>query len=319
MSIAIVQSEFGGPEVLTPVQVPTPSADDLGADEVLVRVAAAGVNPIDVTTRSGGGMAGRTINVPYVPGWDLAGTVKAVGPDVNDLYPGQRVMGMARFPIAGEAYSQYTVVPAADLVETPGNLTDEQAGALPLAAMTAWQAFADTTRVGAGDRVLITGAGGGVGHLAVQIAHHLGVTVVAIASASKHEWLRELGADVTIDYHDDDAVAALAVDPVDVAFSLAAGSHAVAVNAVRKGGLLIALGAGAAGVAGAAEKAGIRFASTAVHTQREWLTAVTDLAARGLLTPTVSQVFDLTDAASAHRAIEDGHTTGKIVLNARGV
>ncbi|MFT3943367.1 MAG: NADP-dependent oxidoreductase [Ancrocorticia sp.] len=318
MSIAIVQSEFGGPEVLTPVHVPTPSADDLGADEVLVRVAAAGVNPIDVTTRSGGGMAGRTINVPYVPGWDLAGTVAAVGSDVNDLHPGQRVMGMARFPQAGNAYSQYTVVPAADLVPTPSHLSNEQAGALPLAAMTAWQAFADTTRVGAGDRVLITGAGGGVGHLAIQIAHHLGATVIAIASASKHEWLRELGADVTIDYRDADAVAALAADPVDVAFSLAAGSHAVAVNTVRKGGLLIALGAGAAGVADAAEKAGIRFASTAVHTQREWLTAVVDLAARGMLTPTVSQVFDLTDAASAHRAIEDGHATGKIVLDASG-
>nr|WP_202918632.1 NADP-dependent oxidoreductase [Saccharothrix deserti] len=191
MSTKIIQTRFGGPEVLELVEQAPPTPDALAADEVLVRVAFAGVNPIDVMTRTGGGMAAAgVISLPFTPGWDLAGTVEAVGSQVNTLAVGDRVFGMARFPREGAAYAQYAIVPAVDLAPTPDTLTDDAAAALPLAAMTAWQAFADTARVTKGQRVLITGAGGGVGHFAVQIAHHLGATVTAVAGAAKHDWLR---------------------------------------------------------------------------------------------------------------------------------
>lgn len=317
MSIKIIQHGFGGPEVLEPVNAEVPDLADLAPNEVLVAVASAGVNPIDVMTREGGGMAaGGIITLPFAPGWDVAGTVEATGSAVTGLAVGQRVLGLARFPREGAAYAEYAIVPAEDLAPTPENLSDEQAGGLPMAAMTAWQAFTDTTTVGPGQRVLITGAGGGVGHLAVQIARHLGAHVIAIASTGKHEWLRRLGADETIDYHDTGGVSALA-GTVDVALSLAAGSRETALRAVRVGGTLIGLGGGAGDFGAQAEQAGIRFAATHVHTQRDWLDSVVDLAARGVITPTVSEVFDLADAAGAHRALEAGHSTGKTVLRTR--
>jgi len=220
MSTRVVQHRFGGPEVLEVVDEAPPAPAALAADEVLVRTAFAGGNPIDVMTRTGGGMAAAgAVSLPFTPGWDLAGTVEAVGDQVSDLRAGDRVFGMARFPREGATYAQHVVVPAADLVVTPEVLSDEAAAALPMGAMTAWQAFADTTQVGPGQRVLITGAGGGVGHLAVQIADHLGATVVAVASAAKHAWLRDLGADETVDYTDPAALAALADAPVDVALN----------------------------------------------------------------------------------------------------
>ncbi|UQN30901.1 NADP-dependent oxidoreductase [Brachybacterium kimchii] len=314
MSTKILQHAFGGPEVLEIIDAPAPTAADLGPGDVLVAVTAAGVNTIDVMTREGGGMAAAgVVTLPFTPGWDVAGTVEAVGADVTGLEVCQRVLGLARFPREGSAYAEHAVVPADDLALTPESLTDEQAGALPMAAMTAWQAFADTTSVGPGQRVLITGAGGGVGHLAVQIAHLLGAHVVAIASEGKHDWLRGLGADETVDYRDPEAVGALA-GSVDVALSLAAGSREAALRAVRPGGTLVALGGGAGDLEADAERAGVRFAATHVHTQREWLEGVVRLAADGELVPTVSETFALADVADAHRAVESGHSTGKVVL-----
>lgn len=315
MSLRIIQRSFGGPEVLELVDVEAPTVADLHHDEVLVRVASAGVNLIDVMTRNGGGMAAAGIvRLPLTPGWDLAGRVEAVGTGVRNLNLGQRVFGMARFPQAGGAYAQHAIVPDRDLLPTPESLSDESAAALPMAAMTAWQAFRDTVSLQPGERVLITGAGGGVGHLAVQLAHHIGAEVVAVASAAKHAWLRELGADITIDYTDPDALTALATNPVDVALNLASGSRDAALAAVRTGGVFVSLGEGADAVAAAAASAKVRLAITHVRTERSWLEQVGSLATAGTLLPVVTQVFDLADAADAHRAIASGHSQGKIVL-----
>lgn len=314
MSTKIIQRAFGGPEVLEHVEVATPTAADLGPTDVLVAVTAAGVNPIDVMTRQGGGMAAAgVVDVPFTPGWDVAGTVEAVGAEVTALQVGQRVLGLARFPREGGTYAEHAVVPAENLVPTPDRLSEAEAGALPMAAMTAWQALASTTTAAPGRRVLITGAGGGVGHLAVQIARSLGDHVVAIASSGKHDWLRSLGADETVDYRDPEAVAALA-GTVDVALSLAPGSRESALRAVRPGGTLVALGGGAGDLEEGAVSAGIRFEATHVRTERAWLENVVDLAGKGELLPTVSETFALADAADAHRSVESGHGTGKVVL-----
>ncbi len=317
MSAKIVQTRFGGPEVLELLDQEPPKPDALAADEVLVRVAFAGVNPIDVMTRTGGAMAAAgLITLPFTPGWDLAGTVEAVGSQVNTLRSGDRVFGMARFPHEGGAYAQHTIVPAADLARTPDTLTDAAAAALPLAAMTAWQAFGDTTHVTKGQRVLIIGAGGGVGHFAVQIAHHLGANVTVVAGAAKHDWLRGLGADRMLDYTDPEALAALTAEPVDVALNLIGGETGRALAAVRPGGVLISLVGAADDLRADADAAGVRVATTSVRTERAWLDQITHLAAAKALVPEVTQVFDLADAAAAHRLIETGHVQGKLVLRA---
>jgi NADPH:quinone reductase-like Zn-dependent oxidoreductase len=223
---------------------------------------------------------------------------------------------MARFPKAGNAYAQQAIVPALDLLATPEAFSDKKAAAFPMAALTAWQALRDTASVQPGERVLITGAGGGVGHLAVQLAHHLGAEVITVASAGKHPWLQQLGADVTVDYTDPNALAALRGNPVQMALNLASGSRDAALAAVKPGGVMVSLGEGADAVTAAAAAAGVRLEATHVHTNRDWLEHVGALAADGILKPTVSQVFNLADAAEAHRAIESGHTQGKVVLRA---
>lgn len=315
MSKKVTQRSFGGPEVLEVIDVPVPAADDLGPDEVLVRVAAAGVNPVDWKTRAGIGVA-MPGDLPFTVGWDLAGTVEALGPQVTGFAPGDRVFAMSRFPFQAAAYAQYAVVPAGDLVATPAPVTDEAAAALPLAALTAWQGLIDTAQVQAGQRVLIHGAGGGVGHLAVQIARHLGADVTATARAAKHDWLLSLGAHQVIDYTRDDFTRILRDAPVDLVLDFIAGDVGPrSAQVIAPGGLLVQFPAGMDPEAkAAADAAGVRIDAPVVHTDQAQLRQIAELAATGALTATVAEVLDLDKAAEAHRALESGHVPGKLVL-----
>jgi len=309
----IEQLAFGGPEVLRLVEMDRPDPKALGPGEVLVRVAAAGVNPVDTHVRSGG--FGRLREFPITVGWDLAGTVEAVGSGVVAPVVGRRVFGMSRFPDQAAAYAQYAVASAIDLVITPPALSDEEAAALPLAALTAWQNLVDIAQVEPGQRVLVHGAGGGVGHLAVQLARELGAHVIATASAGKQEWLTKLGANEVIDYGADDFVELLRANPVDVVFDNVCGEVGRrSVEVVKPGGIVIELTGVDPATQAAADEAGVRAVYHAVHTDAAQLARIAELAGGGKLSVTVSKVFPLEDAAEAHRAIEEGHTLGKIVL-----
>ncbi len=191
---SVRQSTVGGPEVLELVEVPRPAP---GPTEVLVRVAAAGVNPVDWKVRARGGFLGEP---PFTVGWDVAGEVEEVGFGVTRFAPGDRVFGMPRFPREAAAYSEYVTSPSRQLARIPENVSDIEAAALPLAGLTAWQALVETADVQPGQRVLILAAAGGVGHLAVQIAKARGAYVLGTARAAKHAFLRELGVDEAIDY-----------------------------------------------------------------------------------------------------------------------
>ncbi|HEX8869585.1 MAG TPA: NADP-dependent oxidoreductase, partial [Lentzea sp.] len=209
---AVVADQPGGPEVLRLREVERPVAGPL---EVLVRVRAAGVNPSDWKGRaSGGGRFERSF--PAILGYDVAGVVEAVGPGVTWLRPGDEVMGMPKFPALPGAYAQYVAAPSRHFVRKPASLSFEEAAGLPLAALTAWQGLVDTARLRAGQRVLVHAAAGGVGHLAVQIAHSLGAEVIGTTSAAKHEFVRSLGADDVIDYRTQDFAEVLSDRPVDV-------------------------------------------------------------------------------------------------------
>ena len=193
---AVTIREFGGPEVLTAEKIARPEPLPT---EVLVRVHAAGINPVDWKTRAGQGMAGLQ-TMPLILGWDVSGVVEEVGFGVTTLAPGDEVYGMPWFPRAAGAYAEFVTAPSRHFARKPASIGHVEAAALPLAALTAWQALVDTAGVKAGQRVLVHAAAGGVGHLAVQFARHLGAEVVATAREPRHAWLKELGADEVIDY-----------------------------------------------------------------------------------------------------------------------
>ncbi|GAA3387396.1 NADP-dependent oxidoreductase [Streptomyces roseoviridis] len=302
---AVVVEQWGGPEKLVEREVERPEP---GLNEVLVRVHAAGVNPVDWKTRASGALIAWG-DVPAV-GWDVSGTVEAVGPGVGIFRPGDEVFGMPHFPRQAGAYAEYVVAPARHLAPKPASLTHVEAAALPLAALTAWQALVDTAGVRPRERVLVHAAAGGVGHLAVQIAKARGAYVIGTASAAKHQLVRELGADEVIDYRT--ARFEETVTDVDVVLDGLGGETAErSVKLLRPGGRLITL-PGPDDVPAAPE--GVSAAWVLVEPDHLGLRALADLVDSGRLRPVVDTVLPLADAAKAHAIGERGRTTGKIVL-----
>jgi NADPH:quinone reductase-like Zn-dependent oxidoreductase len=305
---AVVVPEAGGPDVLELAERPRPEPI---ATEVLVRVHAAGVNPVDAKTRAGGKfLAG----LPFVPGWDVAGTVEEVGYGVTRFAPGDRVFGMPWFPREAGAYADYVTAPSRHFVAAPPELDDVHAAALPLAGLTAWQTLVDTASVTAGTRVLVHAAAGGVGHLAVQIARARGAHVIGTARAEKHAFLSALGADEAVDYTEtrfEDAVA-----DVDVVLDLVGGESSLrSLGVLRRGGLLIAVPSGGEDdLFGAARERGVRATSFLVEPDHAGLEALVGLVADGRLRVEVAETFALAEAARAHELLEAGRSRGKIVL-----
>ncbi|WP_086824004.1 NADP-dependent oxidoreductase, partial [Streptomyces sp. NRRL B-24572] len=231
---AISQDTHGTPEVLREVVVPRPVP---GPSQILVAVRAAGVNPTDWKHRSGPLFLDR---LPLVLGWDVSGVVEAVGFGVTVFKPGDEVFGMLPYPHGVGAHAEYVTAPARAFAHKPAELDHVRAGALPLAALTAYQAIVDTAQVGPGQRVLVHAAAGGVGHLAVQIAKARGAYVIGTASAPKHAFLRSLGADEVIDYRTTDFTEA--VRDVDMVLDPMSGdTRTRSLDVLRPGGTLVSL------------------------------------------------------------------------------
>jgi NADPH:quinone reductase-like Zn-dependent oxidoreductase len=306
---AIRQQAFGGPEVLefTEVDRPVPLPT-----EVLVRVRAVGVNPVEAMIRSGRfPLLGEP---PFILGWDVCGMVADIEPGVTRLRPGDDVYGMPFFPRPANAYAEYVAAPSRQLALKPVSLSHAEAAALPLAGLTAWQALVDTAQVAAGQRVLIHGAGGGVGHLAVQIAKARGAYVIGTASAAKHDLIASLGADELIDYRATDFAAH--VDGVDVVLDTIGGEVARrSIGVLRRGGLLVTiLGRRDVDLAVRTEAAGRRFAGVSVEPDHPALEALADLAESGKLRVHLQATLSLAEAVKAHELLESGSVTGKIAL-----
>lgn len=304
----ISQTTLGGPEVLELVELPRPVP---GPTEVLVRVTAAGVNPVDWKVRARGGFLGEP---PFTVGWDVAGVVDEVGGGVTRFAPGDRVFGMPRFPAEAAAYAELVTSPSRQLARIPASLNDIEAGALPLVGLTAWQALVETAGVGRGQRVLVLAAAGGVGHLAVQIAKSRGAYVIGTARAEKHAFLMELGADQAIDYTTED-VAERAGD-IDVVLDLVGDDQAGrSVKTLSAGGTFIRVPS-ASNLAGIRADAadGVRVTGILVEPDRTGMEALSDLVARGALRPRVQETFPLAEAGRAHELGEAGRTQGKLVL-----
>ena len=310
---AIIQRSFGEPHVLEieEVQEPEPLPT-----EVLVSVDAAAINPVDLKTRQGKGMAGILGDPPFIPGWDVSGTVEELGMGVTTLAVGDRVFGMVRFPHAGSAYAEYVTAPSRHFARTPDDLDAVHAAGLPLAGLTAWQILVDTAGVQPGDRVLIHAASGGVGHLAVQIAKARGAHVIGTASGAKHEFLAGIGIDQVIDYKEarfEDEID----EPVDLVVDLVGGDEqgTRSLSVLKEGGLLIAVPGGVSDeLLAAAEKQGKRGGGILVEPDHAGLMNLAQLIADGSLRVEIDEVFPLEDAAAAHIHLERGHGPGKTVL-----
>lgn len=307
---AVVQQRFGGADELALADIPRPTPLPT---EVLVRVHAAGVNPVDWKTRAGYGMAGVLGEPPFVLGWDVAGVVEEVGFGVNTLAVGDRVYGMPWFPREAGGYAEYVTAPARQFAKLPDSVSDTVAAAVPLAALTAWQALVDTAHVRAGDRVLITAAAGGVGHFAVQFAKRLGAHVVATASTANHAWLRDLGADETLDYHDADYLEG--VGGLDVVIELVGAEQVRLASVLRRGGVIVAVPGGVLPeLAAAAAESGFRAAPFLVEPDGAALAEIASLLADGAVRVEVARTFPLEAVAEAHALGETNRTRGKIVL-----
>ncbi|MFF7022915.1 NADP-dependent oxidoreductase [Streptomyces klenkii] len=303
---AVIQKSFGGPEVLEVVETERPTP--LMA-EVLVRVHASSVNPVDVAVRSGAyPLLGEP---PFGVGWDISGVVEEAGAG-SRFKPGDEVYGMPFFPRAATGYAEYVAVPSRQVARKPATLDHVHAAALPLAALTAWQGLVDAAGLTEGQRVLIHRAAGGVGHLAVQIAKARGAHVTALASAPKHDFVRSLGADEVIDYRTTDYTEA--VKDLDVVFD--SSSEGVrSLDVLRPGGTLVSIMEhGDRELAARIEAAGRRFAGIAVEPDYASLEAIAALVDAGRIRPHVSETFPLADAAKAHEAVGSGRTQGKVVL-----
>jgi NADPH:quinone reductase-like Zn-dependent oxidoreductase len=302
---AIVVHEYGGPEVLKYEDAPRPEPKE---NEVLVRVIACGVNPADPLVISGRMAKEFGTHLPLIPGYDVAGVVEKVGAKVTKLKAGDAVYGYALF---GGGWAEYAVLAENEAALKPKSLSFVEAAAVPLAALTAWQALIDVAKLSAGQTALIHGGSGGVGSFAVQIAKARGARVIATASTPNQDLLKQLGADIAIDYtqtkfeevaKDVDVV----LDPVGR--DTLARSYPI----VKKGGIVATLVMRPDQAA--LDKYGIRGASIWGKPDANELAEITKLIETGKIKPIVSQVLPLTDAVEASRKAATHHTRGKIVL-----
>jgi NADPH:quinone reductase-like Zn-dependent oxidoreductase len=305
---AISQDVLGGPEVLKEVQTERPVPKP---NEVLVRVRAAGVNPTDWKHRATGGFLGEP---PFVLGWDVSGVVEAVGIGVVAFAPGDEVFGMLPYPYGHGSHAEYVIAPVRALARKPAGVDHTQAGALPLVSLTAWQALTEHADLRPGQRVLIHAAAGGVGHVAVQIAKARGAYVIGTASAGKHEFLRGIGADETIDYRETDFTEA--VKDADVVLDTIGGDNALrSLRVLRPGGVLVSiLPGGSDDLYEDAGRLGVRALRMLVDADRSGMEAIAELVGAGKLRATIAGTFPLAEAAEAHALGDTGRTTGKLVL-----
>ena len=310
---AILQSSFGDPSVLAIGEVDKPEPLPT---EVLVKVDAAGINPVDLKTRQGKGMASILGDPPFIPGWDVSGTVTELGMGVTTLNVGDRVFGMVRFPHAGGAYAEYVTAPSRHFALSPDDLDPIHAAGLPLAGLTAWQILVDTASIQPGDRVLIHAASGGVGHLAVQIAKERGAHVIGTASGANHDFLAGIGIDQAFDYNEtrfEDEID----EPVDLVVDLVGGDEQGmrSLSVLREGGLLVAVPSGVSDeLLAAAKGQGKRGSGILVEPDRAGLANLAQLIAAGSMRVEVDEIFSLEDAAAGHVHLAEGHGPGKTVL-----
>ena len=305
MMNAVVAHEYGAPEVLKLEQVPRPEPKE---DEALVRVIASAVNPADPLTLSGKYAKEFGTHLPLIPGYDIAGVVEKTGAQITKIKVGDAVYG---YPTFGGGWADYVTVKEWEVASKPKSLNFVDAAAVPMGALTAWQALIDVAKLRPGQTVLIHGGSGGVGSFAVQIAKARGARVIATASTSNQDVLKQLGADVAIDYTK--SKFENVVKDVDVVLDpIGKETLARSYDVVKKGGIVMSLVA--LPDRDELKKRGIHGAAISVHPDAKDLGEIGRLIDAGKIKPIVTRVLPLSDAIAAQQQAATHHTRGKIVL-----
>jgi len=307
---AIVAQEYGGPEVLKLEDVPVPTPKE---DEMLVKVFAAGVNSFDGTLRSGKYAKPNGTQLPWHPGYDIAGVVEKVGDKVTKFKVGDAIYAMISI-LKGGGYAEYALAKQPDAALKPATISFVEAAGAPSVALTAWQAIVDKANVQSGQTVLIHGASGGVGLFAIPIAKIRGTKVLATASTANQDFLKQLGADVAIDYKTQ-KFEDIAKD-VDVVIDGVGGETLKrSYPIVKKGGIIVSLSDNVDQVQ--LNKDGIRGTSLVVQNNGDELAQIGKLIDEKKIKVIVSETFPLADANKAAAKADTGHARGKIVLKVR--
>lgn len=314
---AIILKKQGGTDQLELVELPVPKP---GKNEVLVKVHAISINPTDIYARQNPSLDYIFNNEePKILGWDISGSIVGLGEDTLRFNLNDDVFGLINFPThtsAGHAkgYAEYVTANINDITLKPGNISHNEAAAAGLAALTTWQPL-NKVMIKPSDRVLITAAGGGVGHFAVQFAKYFGAHVIALASGSKRDFVMSLGADEFIDYqttHFEDVL-----EPVDYVIEGLRDEHiGRTLRIVKRGGNLLSLWTNIDNTrwAAQAKALGVNAFYNAVASSGRDMTSVAELLKKGIIKSHVSKIFKLEDVVLAHSELEKNHTTGKIIL-----
>ena len=311
---AIAIREFGGLDKLQVMDLPAPEA---GPGEIRLRVKAAGVNPVDGKIRMGLLKERLPHVLPLIPGWDAAGTVDRIGVGVSLFKPGDEVYAYCRkSTVQGGTYADYVTIPEAFAARKPANLSFEQAAAVPLSMLTAWQCLFDAVQLRAGETILVHAAAGGVGGYAVQLARAAGAHVLATASSVNHAYVRELGAEFVIDYTAEDFRAAVKrshPEGLNVVFDCVGGDVLrKSPDVLCKGGRLVSILE--PDVVRQIAERGIAAHYVFVSPNGAQLKRIAEMFEQGRLRPPPCKVLPLEQAAYAQELIETRHTRGKIVL-----
>jgi NADPH:quinone reductase-like Zn-dependent oxidoreductase len=309
---AIRMHTYGGPEVLLHEEAPRPQVRE---GEVLVRVHAAGVNPLDWRVRAGDLKEFIPHKLPLIPGWDVSGVVEQVGPGVSQFKKGDDVFAMAD-PTHDGGYADYIAIRETALALKPKSLHHVRAAAVPLSVLAAWRSLFDLGQLQPGQRILIHGASGGVGHFAVQLAKWKGACVLATASRKSQELLRKLGADETVDYTTQkfEGVA----EKVDLVLDTIGGdTQERSWRVLNKGGALISLVQPPSEQK--ARRFGVRGIMCSVQLDGAQLSKIAKLIDSAKLKPIIDRILPLSEARRAHELSQDGHIRGKIVLRVKEI
>jgi NADPH:quinone reductase-like Zn-dependent oxidoreductase len=305
---AVLFERHGGPEVLRLAEVPDP---DAGPGEVVVDIHAASVNAADYKVRLGGGAyRGSGVKLPHILGRDFSGVVSAVGSGITDLQVGDAVFGVCDQGIEG-AYAEKIAIKGTIIAKKPESLGHAEAAAMALTSLTALWALEDTAKLKPGETILIQGGAGGVAGFAIQIAKHIGATVIATASARNHDYVRDLGADRVVDYNTEDFVKVVA--DCDVVFDTVGGDVQVrSYDVLKPGGRLVWIAPAPAGFQ--PTRKDVQVLRPGVARDRAHLERMIALLEAGAVSPPAITRYKLADAAEAHRVSESRHLRGKLVF-----
>jgi NADPH:quinone reductase-like Zn-dependent oxidoreductase len=314
---AIRIHEFGGPEVMKLVDIERPVA---AADEILIKVYASGVNPVDWVVRQGGNEFLRPLlTLPLTLGWDAAGVVEEIGSNVTGFKPGDAVYGVPNFPGTQGSYAEYMPAKASQFALKPKTINFNEAAGVPLAGLTAWTGIFEHGKLQAGQRIVILGASGGVGSFAVQFAKAIGAYVIGVASTPNLDYMKELGADEVMDYKTQRFENIL--EGIDLVFDASPhrdnAERMRAVKVLKQGGILVSTNVDFPfndEVNQALTQKGAKGELDVVQLRQDWLQEIASLIDEGKVKVAISKIYPLDEVAEAHRESETWHVRGKLIL-----